>query len=242
MADIRADLNDGVLFGRTVKRDRQDRRWIDLSPSKPHPFQPVSRLLAYSASPTHFQPAPSPPRITPYHVFDQERSPPRSQSLPFPFPFPSSIDLTFARSFPQASGNIGRPILKALLESNLFNVTVISRHESSATFPEGVTVVKSDFSPSHLEQTFRGNDAVVSTISTTAVGEQIKIVDAASKAGVKRFITSDFGSDVSDPAVVKAVPILGGKKVVVDHLRSKEKDGLTWSAIVNGAFTSFVSF
>lgn len=163
-------------------------------------------------------------------------------SFSFPFPFSSSIDLTFARSSPQASGNIGRPILKALLESNLFNVTVISRHESSATFPEGVTVVKSDFSPSHLEQTFRGNDAVVSTISTTAVGEQINIVDAASKAGVKRFITSDFGSDVSDPAVLKAVPILGGKKVVVDHLRSKEKDGLTWSAIVNGAFTSFVSF
>lgn len=121
-------------------------------------------------------------------------------------------------------------------------MTVVSRQESSATFPEGITVVKSDFSPSHLEQTFKGSDAIVSTITTTAIGEQLKIVDAASQAGVKRFITSDFGSDVSDPAVLKAVPILGGKKEVVDHLKTKEKDGLTWSAIVNGAFTSFVSF
>jgi hypothetical protein len=48
MADIRADLDDGVLIGRTVKRDRIGDGSTS-PPSKPHPFQPVSRLLACSA-------------------------------------------------------------------------------------------------------------------------------------------------------------------------------------------------
>jgi hypothetical protein len=91
----------------------------------------------------------------------------------------------------QASGNVGKPILKALLDAGQFELTVLSRKESNATFPTGAKVVKTDFSADSLADLFRGQDVVISAVTTQAVDEQIKFIDAALKAGVKRFITSD---------------------------------------------------
>jgi hypothetical protein len=91
----------------------------------------------------------------------------------------------------QASGNVGKPILKALLDAGQFEVTVLSRKESNATFPTAAKVVKTDFSADSLADLFRGQDVVISAVTTQAVDEQIKFIDAALKAGVKRFITSD---------------------------------------------------
>jgi hypothetical protein len=91
----------------------------------------------------------------------------------------------------QASGNVGKPILKALLDAGQFEVTVLSRKASNATFPTGAKVVKTDFSADSLADLFRGQDAVVSAIPSQVGKEQIKFIDAALEAGVKRFITSD---------------------------------------------------
>lgn len=138
----------------------------------------------------------------------------------------------------QGSGNIGAPILSALLASELFTVTILSRESSTATFPAGIKIVKTDYTLSSLVDAFKAAkaDAVVSTITTTAVGEQTQIIDAAVDAGVKRFLTSDFGNDISNPAMCDAVPILGGKVAIIDYLRTKEKDGLSWTSIITGAF------
>ena len=161
----------------------------------------------------------------------------------------------------QASGNVGRPILKALLAAGQFNVTVLSRAESQAAFPSGANVVKTDFSAESLVDAFRGQDAVVSAIPSHVGAEQIKLIDAALKAGVKRFIASDvrrfalrrarhlvlthynllqFGSDVENPNCLEAVPFFQGKVQIVDYLRSKEAEGLSWSSVINGAFTEYV--
>lgn len=83
---------------------------------------------------------------------------------------------------------------------------------------------------------FSGQDAVVLTISPEDIGQIKSLIDAAIKAGVKRFIPSEFGSDTSDSAVVDKVPIFGGKQEIAKYLQSKEPSGLTWTAIINGAF------
>lgn len=73
-------------------------------------------------------------------------------------------------------------------------MTAFSRKESKATFPDGVKVIKSDFSPGSLVEAFKGQDAIVSATSMMDGHEETSIVDAAIKAGVKRFITNDVSS------------------------------------------------
>lgn len=70
-------------------------------------------------------------------------------------------------------------------------MTAISRKESKATFPDGVKVVRSDFSPSELADAFSSQDVVISAVSTMGENQEIKFIDAALKAGVKRYISND---------------------------------------------------
>lgn len=100
----------------------------------------------------------------------------------------------------QATGNVGSGVLPELLKSN-FNITVLSREGSSAVFPEGVKVVKTDYSISSLTKALTGQDAVVSMLPIVALAEQQKVAEAALAAGVKRFIPSEFGSDTAVSAV-----------------------------------------
>ncbi|KAI9832913.1 MAG: hypothetical protein M1819_003943 [Sarea resinae] len=134
-----------------------------------------------------------------------------------------------------AGGNVGPHVLSAL-QSAKFNVTVLSRESSSATFPSDVKVHKSDYSHASLVSIFKGQDAIVSPVASAAVPEQKKFIDAAVEAGVKRYIPGDFGSDTTDQKVLDVVPVLGPKKDVLDYLKSKVDSGLTYTAIANGAF------
>lgn len=94
----------------------------------------------------------------------------------------------------QASGNVGSSVLPELLKSDLV-LSAVTRETSSAKFPEGVTHVKSDFSLSSLTEAFKGQDAVISMLPITALGDQAVVIEAAIAAGVKRFIPSEYGSD-----------------------------------------------
>ncbi|KZF22473.1 NAD(P)-binding protein [Xylona heveae TC161] len=134
-------------------------------------------------------------------------------------------------------GNLGPSILSALhSSSHSFNISVLSRASSAATFPPYVTVHKTEYSHSSLVKTLRGQDAVVSTVGGIALSDQKKIIDAAIEAGVKRFIPSEFGSNIWDKKTLELVPVFGKKKDVVEYLRSKESDGLTWTDIITGPF------
>ncbi|KAF2762422.1 NAD(P)-binding protein [Pseudovirgaria hyperparasitica] len=136
-----------------------------------------------------------------------------------------------------AGGNIGKHVLAALVKQS-FDVTVVSRPTSTSTFPSHIHVVKTEYTPSELEKAFVGQDAVVSLVSGDGFADQVKIVDAAIAAGVKRFIPSDFGSDTTNPKAVEAVPIFHHKRQVVQYLESKE-DQISWTAIVTGFFIDF---
>ena len=61
-------------------------------------------------------------------------------------------------------------------------------------------------------------------------------IDAAIKAGVKRFLGPEFGAKTAEPRVIEAVPFFGGKKIIAEYLVSKEQEGLTWTGVLNGNF------
>jgi uncharacterized protein YbjT (DUF2867 family) len=130
---------------------------------------------------------------------------------------------------------LGPIILNAFLNSS-FNVTVLSRQESKSTFPDGVKVIRADYSSTDsLQDAFEGQDAVVSLVGGTAIGDQQKFVDAAIAAGVKRFLPSEYGSNTTNPEVLSKVPVFKAKVGAVEYLKSKE-DQISWSSIITGAF------
>lgn len=137
-----------------------------------------------------------------------------------------------------AAGALGTPVLKALVDSGKFNVTVLTRSSTKATFPASVKVSQVDFeSLESLTNALKGQDAVVSTVGTAGLQGQTLVIDAAVAAGVKRFLPSEFGSDLSNPKTA-AFPVYGFKLAVIQHLEAAAKahPEFTYTLVRNGAF------
>lgn len=146
-----------------------------------------------------------------------------------------------------ATGSVGAPILAALLAEPSFAVTILSRASSSARFPPGIPVktVSDAFTTAELTEAFRGQDAVVSAITTSAVvsdgreGLAYRVIDAAIAAGVKRFIPSEYGTNNLDPRARSVVPIYDAKGDNLEYLiaKAKESEGaFTWTSISCGSW------
>ncbi|KFY35868.1 hypothetical protein V494_05520 [Pseudogymnoascus sp. VKM F-4513 (FW-928)] len=133
-----------------------------------------------------------------------------------------------------ASGNIGGAIFKGIVASNKFTVTVLTRPESTATYPAGIKTIQSDYSEQSLVDAFQGQDAVVSALGAAGLAEEIKIIDAAVKAGVKRFIPSEYGSNSKNEKATALIPFFGLKAQINAHLKEQEAKGLTWTGIAAG--------
>ncbi|KAJ4129213.1 hypothetical protein NW768_007748 [Fusarium equiseti] len=138
-------------------------------------------------------------------------------------------------------GNLGPYLIAALLRAS-FNVSVLSRVSSSTTDLtfHGATIAKSDYTFSSLVQVFTGQDAVISTLSTANIAEQKTVINAAAAAKVKRFMPSEFGSDTSVEGLEDMAPFLKGKQDVMDYVKSKEAEGLTWTALFTGPWIDWM--
>jgi hypothetical protein len=135
-----------------------------------------------------------------------------------------------------AGGNLGPSILDAFLKESSFNTTVLSRQGSKSTFPSGVKVIRADYdSLDSLKEAFQGQDAVISLVGGTALGDQDKLIDAAIAAGVKHFVPSEYGSNTPDKRTRDIVPVFEAKFNTVNYLKSKEKE-ISWTSIVTGPF------
>ena len=139
------------------------------------------------------------------------------------------------------SGHLGKFVLEKLLASNKFNVQVLQRTGSSSTYAETVKVVEADFEGlQSLTAALKGQDAVVSTVGDNGVPGQSLLIDAAITAGVKRFLPSNFGSNMSNPNSRK-LPVFKGKVMIEDYLIAKSKTAdLTYTFVYTGGFTDFV--
>lgn len=135
-----------------------------------------------------------------------------------------------------ASGNVGKSTLKALSEDG-FQVTGLSRSLAADGVPAGVKCINSDYSAASLVDALQGQDAVVSTVSSTEPGAlelQQALIDAAIAAGVKTFLPSEYGVDTSEPSSPDFIPFLAGKIAILDYLRERQ-DKISWTALVTGS-------
>ncbi|KAK8095658.1 hypothetical protein PG999_013680 [Apiospora kogelbergensis] len=138
-----------------------------------------------------------------------------------------------------ATGNLGPAILDQLLAAG-FQVKVLTRQSSNHKFPNSVEVAPVDYdSLDSLIAALKGQDAVVSTLASMALEKQLLLVEAASKAGVKRFIPSDFGSDTVHPKTSK-LPVYGHKVAVQDALKREASNAgsgdMTYTLVLCGPF------
>ena len=65
-------------------------------------------------------------------------------------------------------------------------------------------------------------------------------IDAAVKAGVKRFIPSELSTNTLSDAVRQLVPVFGAKKAILDYLKDRESSGLTWTGLSGGLMLDWV--
>ncbi|RYO79065.1 hypothetical protein DL766_008472 [Monosporascus sp. MC13-8B] len=136
-----------------------------------------------------------------------------------------------------ASGSLGSVVFEKLVASGKFHVRVLKRVGSSSKFPSGTEVVEVDFdSLDSLKSALSGQDALVSTVSSSGLESQKTLIDAAIATGVKRFIPSEFGSDLDNPNARK-LPVYRQKVAVQEYLIEKAKStGITYTIIYNCAF------
>ncbi len=124
-------------------------------------------------------------------------------------------------------------------------MTVLTRDASKdgGKLPAGVALKQVDYtSVAELTEVLKGQDAVVSTLGSFAVGGQTPLADAALAAGVKRFIPSEFGVNTRKAIGTPLGGVLGAKIKLVDHLDelAKANPGFSWTGISIGLFFDWV--
>jgi len=139
------------------------------------------------------------------------------------------------------TGSLGSPVLAALIAAN-FSITLLTRDGSTSKpyIPQGadVTIKPVDYTSSaSLKAALAGNDALVITVTSSAISSQITLIDAAIDAGVKRIIPSEFGSDTYNPNSRK-LPVYGDKVAVQEHLAEKaaQNPDVSYTVLMNNAF------
>ena len=100
---------------------------------------------------------------------------------------------------------------------------------------------KTDYTHASLVAAFQGQDAVISTIATSNLTDQKRIIDAAVDAKVKRFIPSEFGWDSSKDNALTVAPCIAMKIDTVAYLKEQEISGMSWTSVVNGLWLDWVS-
>lgn len=139
-----------------------------------------------------------------------------------------------------ASGKLGPSILAAFLDNGNFDISVVSRKSSAATFPPAVNVIKTEFDYDSLKAAFSDQDAVISIVGNAQASDQKLYIDAAVAAGVKRFIPSDFGGWTPDASILDKDRLFKPKVEIAEYLQKMESETFSWSAIINGPVFDFV--
>lgn len=138
-----------------------------------------------------------------------------------------------------ASGNAGSSILNALLSTKRFDITVLSRSESQAKFPEGVKVVKGAYDDSSfLESAMKGADALIITLSVTSLNQESALIEAAARAGVQWIVPNEYTGDGENPGLLERVPVFAAKRNARELIM---KLGCKYLAVATGPWTDWVS-
>jgi hypothetical protein len=137
-----------------------------------------------------------------------------------------------------ATGQMGKPILEALIANN-YPVVVLSR-SASPDLPKSslITIVQTDYSnPESITPHLQGVHTVIAALGSLSIAQQKPLVEAAFQAKVKRFIPSEFGCDTVAPRVA-ALPVYKDKVAVRTRLAelAATSPDFTWTSVHNNAF------
>ncbi|KAK5164188.1 hypothetical protein LTR04_001950, partial [Oleoguttula sp. CCFEE 6159] len=137
-----------------------------------------------------------------------------------------------------AGGNLGPAILEALDKDAQFTVSVLSRQSSNSTFPSHIKVhtISDSYPAEELAEVFKGQDAIVSTVSIGNNDVQKTMIDVAAKAGVKRFMPAEYGTNGKDLRSTKLLPMYKGKAEIIEYLEAQQSEGVSWTALATGPF------
>jgi len=142
-----------------------------------------------------------------------------------------------------ANGNLGRPLLDALVGAGNIRVTVL-RRSSPRPPPASVDAVRvltvsEAWTTEELTTLLRGEDVVIACFPLHRLDSHLRLADAAAAAGVGRLIPADFGSvDSRSLRAQELVPLFLKKVRVRERLESlaSEVPGFTWTSLVGGHF------
>jgi len=134
-----------------------------------------------------------------------------------------------------ASGNFGTPITSALQRAG-FTITIITRVQSTSTFPPGITVIRTMYTIENLTLALAGQDAAVCVVGPGGIGAQITMIDAAEAAGVKRFIVDDFGWGPNFKGLPEFRAINAHRRAAWEYAKTKAQanSGFTYTGITSG--------
>ncbi|KAJ1300081.1 hypothetical protein OPQ81_002563 [Rhizoctonia solani] len=136
-----------------------------------------------------------------------------------------------------ASGYVGYPISKALLDTGTFEVLVLVRR-SSVDSPR-IRELKSRGAQVHsvtydnetqLASVLKGTDVVISTLNYSSVDEQVPMMKACVSCGVKLFFPSEFALELASDINSNA------SKTKKQIIKIAEDLGLPFVRIFNGLF------
>ncbi|KAJ8070478.1 hypothetical protein OCU04_000852 [Sclerotinia nivalis] len=108
-----------------------------------------------------------------------------------------------------ASGPVGKAILSELLKSELFDITILTRDSTTyqSLFAPAIKVIQVDYtSLTSLTHALTDQDAVISTISPSAIPVQKLLIDACIQAHVHRFLPSEYSYDFCSPTIRQLSP------------------------------------
>jgi len=114
----------------------------------------------------------------------------------------------------QAGGNSGKFMVEALLKTGKHTVTALTRAESQSQLPEGVIIKQVDYNnPQTLIDALKGIDALVITLGGYAPEDtDMKLINAASQAGVKWILPNEWAPDTANEDLVKDVFVFKSKR------------------------------
>ncbi|CAN8239984.1 unnamed protein product [Cochlearia groenlandica] len=146
------------------------------------------------------------------------------------------------------TGYIGRFIVEASAKSDhptfaLVREATLSdpiKGKSVQSFKDlGVTILQGDVNNHEsLVKAIKQVDVVISTIGSMQILDQTKIISAIKEAGnVKRFLPSEFGTDVDRTSAVEPAKSAFGVKVEIR--RAIEAEGIPYTYIVNNCFAGY---
>lgn len=139
------------------------------------------------------------------------------------------------------AGTLGVPVIHALVNAS-YPVTILTRSSKppKLELPTNADVKYAtvDYgSVDSLSDALKTHFGVVSTVTSTFVGGQTSLIEAAAAVGIKRFLPAEFGADMTNPNT-RTLPVFGYKAAIEEKLKevAAVNPEFTFTIIRNGLF------